>query len=171
MEKPIGVGCRIQRTRTLSKTLIFQNLSGFLPTFGPAWINLYGSTRNYTLMDGNQELNEGFGEGVSFRGRLLIEIAVEILSASIIDTTFSKPTTDLKIAPKELKLGKSAMQDSNSSSSEKTNSTEVEVESVEPCNWVCIAINISFMLILGKGCIQLRRGALGFCLFLKIYYH
>ncbi|XP_032874769.1 fer-1-like protein 6 [Amblyraja radiata] len=109
---------------------------GFLPTFGPAWINLYGSTRNYTLMDGNQELNVGFGEGVSFRGRLLIEIAVEILSASIIDTTFSKPTTDLKIAPKELKLGKSAMQDSNSSSSEKTNSTEVEVESVEPCKWI-----------------------------------
>ncbi|XP_078254560.1 fer-1-like protein 6 [Rhinoraja longicauda] len=113
---------------------------GFLPTFGPAWINLYGSSRNYTLMDDNQELNEGFGEGVSFRGRLLIEIAVEILSAGILDTTFSKPTKDLKIAPKELKLGKdskSAMQDPNlSSSSEKTNSTEVEVESVEPCTWI-----------------------------------
>uniref|UniRef100_A0A4W3IZ26 Fer-1 like family member 6 n=1 Tax=Callorhinchus milii TaxID=7868 RepID=A0A4W3IZ26_CALMI len=72
---------------------------GFLPTFGPAWINLYGSTRNYSLMDDNQELNEGFGEGVSFRGRLLIEITVEILS---------------------------------------TNSTEVEVESMEPSSWVCL---------------------------------
>ncbi|KFP68088.1 Fer-1-like 6, partial [Cariama cristata] len=53
---------------------------GFLPTFGPAWINLYGSPRNHSLMDDHQELNEGFGEGVSFRGRLFIEIAVEILS-------------------------------------------------------------------------------------------
>uniref|UniRef100_A0A8C3B7P5 Fer-1 like family member 6 n=1 Tax=Cairina moschata TaxID=8855 RepID=A0A8C3B7P5_CAIMO len=53
---------------------------GFLPTFGPAWINLYGSARNHSLMDDHQELNEGFGEGASFRGRLFIEIAVEILS-------------------------------------------------------------------------------------------
>uniref|UniRef100_A0A5F8GDE1 Fer-1 like family member 6 n=1 Tax=Monodelphis domestica TaxID=13616 RepID=A0A5F8GDE1_MONDO len=53
---------------------------GFLPTFGPAWINLYGSPRNQSLMDDYQELNEGFGEGVSFRGRILLEIAVEILS-------------------------------------------------------------------------------------------
>ncbi|KFV19953.1 Fer-1-like 6, partial [Tauraco erythrolophus] len=53
---------------------------GFLPTFGPAWINLYGSPRSHILMDDHQELNEGFGEGVSFRGRLFIEIAVEILS-------------------------------------------------------------------------------------------
>uniref|UniRef100_A0A669PQM6 Fer-1 like family member 6 n=1 Tax=Phasianus colchicus TaxID=9054 RepID=A0A669PQM6_PHACC len=53
---------------------------GFLPTFGPAWINLYGSARNNSLMDDHQELNEGFGEGASFRGRLFIEIAVEILS-------------------------------------------------------------------------------------------
>uniref|UniRef100_A0AAY4B2F1 C2 domain-containing protein n=1 Tax=Denticeps clupeoides TaxID=299321 RepID=A0AAY4B2F1_9TELE len=55
---------------------------GFLPTFGPAWINLYGSARNVTLVDDNQELNEGVGEGVSFRGRLYIELAVEILSVA-----------------------------------------------------------------------------------------
>ncbi|XP_051879497.1 fer-1-like protein 6 [Pristis pectinata] len=60
---------------------------GFLPTFGPAWINLYGSTGNYTFMDDNQELNEGFREGVSFRGRLLIEIVVEILSVGSSEKT------------------------------------------------------------------------------------
>uniref|UniRef100_A0A3B3RE10 Fer-1 like family member 6 n=1 Tax=Paramormyrops kingsleyae TaxID=1676925 RepID=A0A3B3RE10_9TELE len=54
---------------------------GFLPTFGPAWINLYGSPRNSTLVD-NLELNEGMGEGVSFRGRILLELAVEILSGA-----------------------------------------------------------------------------------------
>ncbi|XP_010211914.1 PREDICTED: otoferlin [Tinamus guttatus] len=55
---------------------------GFLPTFGPAWVNMYGSTRNYTLMDEHQDLNEGLGEGVSFRARLLMSLAVEILDTS-----------------------------------------------------------------------------------------
>lgn len=49
---------------------------------GPAWVNMYGSTRNYTLMDEHQDLNEGLGEGVSFRARLLISITVEILDTS-----------------------------------------------------------------------------------------
>ncbi|XP_068602838.1 fer-1-like protein 6 [Brachionichthys hirsutus] len=53
---------------------------GFLPTFGPAWINLYGSAQNYTLGDDTAELNEGIGEGVSYRGRVYMELAVEILS-------------------------------------------------------------------------------------------
>lgn len=43
---------------------------GFLPTFGPAWINLYGSARNSTLGDGTAELNEGIGEGLSYRSML-----------------------------------------------------------------------------------------------------
>ncbi|XP_032040700.1 otoferlin isoform X3 [Aythya fuligula] len=55
---------------------------GYLPTFGPTWVNMYGSTRNYTLMDEHQELNEGLGEGVSFRARLLMSLAVEILDTS-----------------------------------------------------------------------------------------
>uniref|UniRef100_UPI00398F4D76 otoferlin isoform X2 n=1 Tax=Pristiophorus japonicus TaxID=55135 RepID=UPI00398F4D76 len=55
---------------------------GFLPTFGPSWVNMYGSTRNYTLMDEHQDLNEGLGEGVSFRARLLISISMEILDTT-----------------------------------------------------------------------------------------
>ncbi|XP_072418854.1 otoferlin isoform X3 [Chiloscyllium punctatum] len=55
---------------------------GFLPTFGPSWVNMYGSTRNYTLMDEHQDLNEGLGEGVSFRARLLICIGMEILDTA-----------------------------------------------------------------------------------------
>uniref|UniRef100_A0A671Z1A9 Fer-1 like family member 6 n=1 Tax=Sparus aurata TaxID=8175 RepID=A0A671Z1A9_SPAAU len=53
---------------------------GFLPTFGPAWINVYGSARNFSLGDDTGELNEGIGEGVSYRGRVYMELAVEILS-------------------------------------------------------------------------------------------
>uniref|UniRef100_A0A3P8YFS9 Otoferlin n=1 Tax=Esox lucius TaxID=8010 RepID=A0A3P8YFS9_ESOLU len=63
---------------------------GFLPTMGPAWVNMYGSTRQYTLMDEHQDLNEGLGEGVSFRARLLISVAVEILdtgSSEIVSST------------------------------------------------------------------------------------
>lgn len=49
---------------------------------GPAWVNMYGSTRQYTLMDEHQDLNEGLGEGVSFRARLLLSVAVEILDTT-----------------------------------------------------------------------------------------
>ncbi|KAM3603302.1 uncharacterized protein V6R79_020111 [Siganus canaliculatus] len=56
---------------------------GFLPTLGPAWVNMYGSTRQYTLMDEHQDLNEGLGEGVSFRARLLVSVAVEILDTTL----------------------------------------------------------------------------------------
>ncbi|KAM9704297.1 otoferlin isoform 11-T12 [Menidia menidia] len=55
---------------------------GFLPTLGPAWVNMYGSTRQYTLMDEHQDLNDGLGEGVSFRARLLVSVAVEILDTT-----------------------------------------------------------------------------------------
>uniref|UniRef100_A0A8C7U591 C2 domain-containing protein n=1 Tax=Oncorhynchus mykiss TaxID=8022 RepID=A0A8C7U591_ONCMY len=55
---------------------------GFLPTLGPAWVNMYGSTRSYTIMDEHQDLNEGLGEGVSFRARLLVSLCVEILDTS-----------------------------------------------------------------------------------------
>lgn len=50
---------------------------------------MYGSTRTYTLMDEYQELNEGLGEGVSFRARLLISLGVEILDPSSPDITSS----------------------------------------------------------------------------------
>lgn len=30
-----------------------------MPTFGPTWVNLYGSTRDYLFIDQNNFLNEG----------------------------------------------------------------------------------------------------------------
>lgn len=53
--------------------------SGFVPTFGPSWVNLYGSTRDYSLLDEHTHLNDGLGEGVSYRGRVLIAIKTDIL--------------------------------------------------------------------------------------------
>ncbi|KAK7913699.1 hypothetical protein WMY93_013910 [Mugilogobius chulae] len=73
---------------------------GFLPTFGPAWVNLYGSARSQTLGDDNLEFNEGIGEGVSFRGRIYIELVVEILSGGL----ESKQSMNKSI--KDIKAGK-----------------------------------------------------------------
>lgn len=50
---------------------------------------MYGSTRTYTLMDEYQELNEGLGEGVSFRARLLFNLGVEILDPTSPEITSS----------------------------------------------------------------------------------
>ncbi|KAM4823364.1 fer-1-like protein 6 [Urocitellus parryii] len=114
---------------------------GFLPTFGPAWINLYGSPRNHSLMDDYQELNEGFGEGVSFRGRILVEIAVEILSGGAQESKFSKALKELKLSSKDKdsKSSKGSSKDKADRAddgkpqqpSDRAHSTEVEVETFE----------------------------------------
>ncbi|XP_041424830.1 myoferlin-like [Xenopus laevis] len=47
----------------------------FLPTFGPSYINLYGSPREFKCnSDHYNELNYGRGEGISYRGRILVEL-------------------------------------------------------------------------------------------------
>ncbi|XP_042326048.1 dysferlin isoform X4 [Sceloporus undulatus] len=53
---------------------------GFLPTFGPCYINLYGSPREFTgFPDPYEELNTGKGEGVAYRGRLLVELETKLV--------------------------------------------------------------------------------------------
>ncbi|XP_068598130.1 fer-1-like protein 4 [Brachionichthys hirsutus] len=55
--------------------------NGFNPTFGPSWVNLYGSPQNSTLGDVHQALNEGLGEGIFYRGRILLGLSVEVYSS------------------------------------------------------------------------------------------
>ncbi|XP_054603148.2 fer-1-like protein 6 isoform X3 [Nothobranchius furzeri] len=81
---------------------------GFLPTFGPAWVNLYGSARNYTLGDDTGELNEGIGEGVSYRGRVYLELTVEILSGG---TGSESKLSQMMKPAKDAKAGKVAGKD------------------------------------------------------------
>uniref|UniRef100_A0A5F8GS56 Dysferlin n=1 Tax=Monodelphis domestica TaxID=13616 RepID=A0A5F8GS56_MONDO len=53
---------------------------GFLPTFGPCYVNLYGSPREFTgFPDPYEELNLGKGEGVSYRGRLLMSLETKLV--------------------------------------------------------------------------------------------
>ncbi|NXT95962.1 FR1L4 protein, partial [Anhinga rufa] len=55
--------------------------NGFNPTFGPAWVNLYGSPQNSALWDIHKDLNEGMCEGIFYRGRILMAIMVEVFSS------------------------------------------------------------------------------------------
>lgn len=53
---------------------------GFLPTFGPCYVNLYGSPREFTgFLDPYAELNMGKGEGVAYRGRLLLSLETKLV--------------------------------------------------------------------------------------------
>ncbi|CAL4086030.1 unnamed protein product, partial [Meganyctiphanes norvegica] len=60
---------------------------GFLPTFGPAWVYLYGSTRGGSVIDEHTALNAGQGEGIAYRGRILISVRVQI--SDVLDLAIS----------------------------------------------------------------------------------
>ncbi|XP_044515219.1 dysferlin [Gracilinanus agilis] len=61
-------------------TSVFDDGLGFLPTFGPCYVNLYGSPREFTgFPDPYEELNLGKGEGVSYRGRLLVSLETKLV--------------------------------------------------------------------------------------------
>ncbi|XP_018569831.1 otoferlin-like [Anoplophora glabripennis] len=72
--KPTVIGTHFVDLKTVSN----DGEKGFLPTFGPSFIHLYGSTRDYSLIDEHSSLNAGLGEGVSYRARLLVSIRTEI---------------------------------------------------------------------------------------------
>ncbi|KAL8174027.1 UNVERIFIED_CONTAM: hypothetical protein K2H54_036914, partial [Gekko kuhli] len=51
------------------------NVSGFLPCFGPSFLPIYGSPREYiNVQDPYEELNCGIEEGAAYRGRILVEL-------------------------------------------------------------------------------------------------
>ncbi|BFZ16669.1 hypothetical protein BsWGS_19709 [Bradybaena similaris] len=68
-------------------TISNEGEKGFLPTYGPAWVNVYGSTRDYQILAKHGHLNDGLGEGVSYRGRLLIALKTVITDSEDVGTT------------------------------------------------------------------------------------
>ncbi|XP_066527462.1 fer-1-like protein 4 [Hoplias malabaricus] len=80
------------------------NRNGFKPTFGPSWVNLYGSPQNSTLRDIHQDLNEGLGDGIFYRGRVLLSLSVEIYSSPATAVVESKSSANLKSPLRKLTL-------------------------------------------------------------------
>uniref|UniRef100_A0A3B3BED9 Myoferlin like n=1 Tax=Oryzias melastigma TaxID=30732 RepID=A0A3B3BED9_ORYME len=71
---------------------------GFLPTFGPCFVNLYGSPREFgNLPDRFDELNCGNGEGVAYRGRVLVELSVH-LDRKVEKSVDDIPNDDILVA-------------------------------------------------------------------------
>ncbi|KAG7226386.1 hypothetical protein INR49_013797 [Caranx melampygus] len=73
---------------------------GFLPVFGPCYVNLYGSPREFTgLPDPYEDLNFGKGEGVAYRGRILVELSTK-LEGKVDKTVDSIQSDDILVAQK-----------------------------------------------------------------------
>ncbi|GAB0197135.1 fer-1-like protein 4 [Grus japonensis] len=119
--------------------------NGFNPTFGPAWVNLYGSPQNSTLRDIHKDLNEGMGEGIFYRGRILMAIMVEIFSSpSVAERKLGDKTkgalSKLKLKKKSKKSKEKAKELSQlqgeeaggSQEAEQPGEVTVEVEELHP---------------------------------------
>uniref|UniRef100_A0A7N8YQ95 Myoferlin n=1 Tax=Mastacembelus armatus TaxID=205130 RepID=A0A7N8YQ95_9TELE len=113
-----GCDCRDRLTRNDAVGTTYLNLSriassggeieantgdsevGFLPVFGPSYINLYGSPREFTgLPDPYEDLNFGKGEGVAYRGRILVELSTK-LEGKVDKTVDSISSDDILVAQK-----------------------------------------------------------------------
>ncbi|XP_069375161.1 dysferlin isoform X5 [Paralichthys olivaceus] len=79
---------------------------GFLPTFGPCFVNLYGSPREFTAFnDPHENLNLGKGEGVAYRGRVLVELTTKLVDKPE-QRTEDIPSDDLLVVEKFLRKRK-----------------------------------------------------------------
>ncbi|CAG0913748.1 unnamed protein product [Notodromas monacha] len=65
----------------------------YLPVFGPAFVNFYGTTRKFSALQSayDEKQNEGIVEGCSYRGRALVSLTTQIgeypkVSISAIDS-------------------------------------------------------------------------------------
>ncbi|XP_023271889.1 fer-1-like protein 4 [Seriola lalandi dorsalis] len=90
--------------------------NGFNPTFGPCWVNLYGSPQNSTLGDVHQALNQGLGEGIFYRGRILLALCVEVYASPSAVTT---DTASVAMGKVKGALGKLGLRKKKSSKKEK----------------------------------------------------
>uniref|UniRef100_A0A8C2FAI3 Fer-1 like family member 4 n=1 Tax=Cyprinus carpio TaxID=7962 RepID=A0A8C2FAI3_CYPCA len=106
------------------------NRNGFNPTFGPTWVNLYGSPQNSTLRDIHRDLNEGLSEGIFYRGRILLSLSVEVYSSPTVVVTESKTMANMKSKMSKLTLKRKSRK-SKEKTSGKEGSIKIKVEKDE----------------------------------------
>ncbi|XP_046882515.1 fer-1-like protein 4 [Hypomesus transpacificus] len=116
--------------------------NGFDPTFGPSWINLYGSPRNSALRDVHQAMNEGLSEGIFYRGRLLLGLSVEVYTSPNSAAADTQPSPGVKGAlgrlkrkskkTKERKQDAGSAVESEEAGMEVPEAVTVEVKEVHP---------------------------------------
>lgn len=68
---------------------------------------MYGSTRDYSLLDKHATLNTGLGEGVSYRARVLVAVRTEItdnaeLMNSGVDVEPTYPIAEVRLGQRTL---------------------------------------------------------------------
>uniref|UniRef100_H3ANS4 C2 domain-containing protein n=1 Tax=Latimeria chalumnae TaxID=7897 RepID=H3ANS4_LATCH len=90
LENPVAIGTHFIDMTKISHS---GDKVSFLPTFGPAWINLYGSS----MTEEDKELDEGIGEGSAYRGRLLISIDIKVFEK--VDSEAKETEVVTKIIP------------------------------------------------------------------------
>ncbi|CAL4122812.1 unnamed protein product, partial [Meganyctiphanes norvegica] len=69
--------------------------NGFLPTFGPAWVNIYGAQRKWEFIDpkNNLLMNKGLINGCAYRGRILLELNTQLgITSNVQTSTISEET-------------------------------------------------------------------------------
>lgn len=116
-------------------------------------MNLYGSPQNSALRDIHKDLNEGMGEGIFYRGRILMAITVEIFSSpSVAERKLGDKTkgalSKLKLKKKSKKSKEEAKELSQlqgeeaggSQEAEQPGEVTVEVEELHPLPEVSPAV-------------------------------
>ncbi|XP_064383023.1 myoferlin-like isoform X2 [Halichondria panicea] len=74
--------------------------TGFPPTYGPCFINMYGSPREFSdLPDKFEYLNKGLIEGVSYRGRVMVEVEMSIGNFPAVKTEDITPENQKRFTP------------------------------------------------------------------------
>ncbi|CAG0890724.1 unnamed protein product, partial [Cyprideis torosa] len=60
----------------IGEYFLFPVVTGYLPTFGPAYVNFYGTVREFSAMgqEFDDAMNTGAMEGCAYRGRALIQV-------------------------------------------------------------------------------------------------
>uniref|UniRef100_A0AAY4DVA5 C2 domain-containing protein n=1 Tax=Denticeps clupeoides TaxID=299321 RepID=A0AAY4DVA5_9TELE len=123
------------------------NRNGFRPTFGPSWVNLYGSPQNSALRDIHRDLNEGLSEGIFYRGRVLLSLSVEVyysptavvesksmasVKSTISRLTFKRKSKKSKEKNKVEQGQRGPTEEPEESTTEVPGAVTVEVEEIHP---------------------------------------